>query len=103
MADLDGQLVDHRVLDRHIRSYALRHQRLYADNWACAEAMPSEEEIARIRSLIGRITAGLDDLDPADRASIDRAVEAVRAHRAVGIAMPEARRVPVDLRPRRHP
>jgi hypothetical protein len=31
MADLDGQLVDHRVLDRHIRSYALRHQRLYAD------------------------------------------------------------------------
>src|SRR5579875_2341883 len=75
----------------------------YLDDRARAEAMPSEEEIGRIRSLIGRITAGLDDLDPADRVSVDRAVEAVRAHRAVGIAMPQARRVPVDLRPRRKP
>jgi len=37
MADLDGQLVDHRVLDRHIRSYALRHQRLYADTVSVSE------------------------------------------------------------------
>ena len=65
--------------------------------------MPSEEEIGRIRTVISRITAGLEGFDPADRASIDRAVEAIRAHRAVGIAMPRARRVPVDLRPRRQP
>ena len=93
----------HAYLDDLLRN----RERLLAandiDDWARAEAMPSEEEIARIRSLIGRITAGLDDLDPADRASIDRAVEAVRAHRAVAIAMPQARRVPVDLRPRRQP
>ena len=93
----------HAYLDDLLRN----RERLLAatdiDDWARAEAMPSEEEIGRIRSLIGRITAGVDDLDPADRASIDRAVEVVRAHRAVAVAMPQARRVPVDLRPRRHP
>ena len=40
--------------------------------------MPSEEEIGRIRTVISRITAGLEGFDPADRASIDRAVEAIR-------------------------
>jgi integrase len=93
----------HAYLDDLLRN----RERLLAasdiDDWARAEAMPSDEEIRRIRSLITRVTAGLADLDPADRASIDRAVETVRAHRAVALAMPTVRRVPVDLRPRRHP
>jgi len=92
----------HAYLDDLLRN----RERLLAatgiDEWARGEAMPSEEEIGRIRSLIGRVTAGLDDLEAADRASIDRAIEVVRRHRAVALAMPQVRRVPVDLRPRRH-
>ncbi|MGH9622570.1 MAG: hypothetical protein ACRD45_23040, partial [Bryobacteraceae bacterium] len=71
------------------------------DDWARAEAMPSENEIKRIRTLIARVKAGLDGLSEAERASIDGAIEVVRHHRAVSIAMPALRRVPVDLRPKR--
>ncbi len=71
------------------------------EDWARREAMPSEEEIGRIRALISRVKAGLDDLSPEGRAGIAEAVEVVRRHRAVSVAMPQTRRVPVDLRPRR--
>ena len=63
--------------------------------------MPSEEEISRIRGLIARVKAGLDDLSPEERAGIAEAVEVVRRHRAVTVAMSQTRRVPVDLRPTR--
>jgi hypothetical protein len=72
------------------------------DEWARSEAMPSEEEITRIRQLISRVKAGLDDLDGDERASLEQAVAAVRHHRAVALGMPQARRVPVNLRPERH-
>ena len=72
------------------------------DEWARSEAMPSEEEISRIRQLISRVKAGLDGLDEDERASLDQAVAAVRHHRAVALGMPQARRVPVNLRPERH-
>jgi hypothetical protein len=93
----------HAYLDDLLRNRERLLSATDIDDWARAEATPSEEEIERIRSLIGRITAGLEDLDPADRSSIDRAVETVRAHRGVAVAMPQTRRVPVDLRPRRQP
>ncbi|MGH8296840.1 MAG: tyrosine-type recombinase/integrase, partial [Steroidobacteraceae bacterium] len=73
------------------------------DDWARQEAMPSDEEIARIRRLIGRVKAGLDGLSADERAGIDLAIETVRRHRAVALGMPEVRRVPVDLRPGRQP
>ncbi|MDQ6783051.1 MAG: tyrosine-type recombinase/integrase [Actinomycetota bacterium] len=93
----------HAYLDDLLRN----RERLLAateiDEWARTEAMPSEEEIGRVRTLIARVTAGLDDLSTEERAGIDSAVEVLRRHRAVALAMPQMRRVPVDLRPRRHP
>ncbi|MDP1803904.1 MAG: site-specific integrase [Acidimicrobiales bacterium] len=71
------------------------------DEWARGEAMPSEEEIGRIRSLISRVKAGIDDLTAEERAGVEEAVEVVRRHRAVTLGMPGIRRVPVDLRPPR--
>jgi len=71
------------------------------DEWARGEAMPSEEEISRIRGLITRVKAGLADLTDDERAGIEDAVDVVRRHRAVTLAMPDVRRVPVDLRPTR--
>lgn len=73
------------------------------DDWARREAMPSEEEIGRVRRLIARVKAGLDDLSDDERAGVEEAVEVVRRHRAVSIGMPRSRRVPVDLRPDRRP
>jgi integrase len=61
------------------------------DDWARAEAMPSEEEITRIRRLIAKITGDLDQLTPAERAQADEAITVVRRHRAVMIGMPRTR------------
>jgi hypothetical protein len=72
------------------------------DEWARTEAMPSEEEISRIRRLITRIKAGLEDLSDDERTSINEAVEIIRRHRAVAIGMPRVRRVATDLRLERH-
>ena len=71
------------------------------DEWARAEAMPSEEEIIRVRRLIARVHAGLEDLTDDKRAHIDTAVAAVRRHRTVMIGMPRVRQVAPDLRPER--
>ena len=40
------------------------------DEWARADAMPSDEEITRIRRLINRIKTTLDDLTPQERAEV---------------------------------
>jgi integrase len=61
------------------------------DAWARAEATPSQQEIARVRRLINRITSGLTDLDAADRALVDNAVATVRRHRATMLGMPRTR------------
>ena len=54
----------HAYLDDLLRT----RERLLAttdlDDWARAEAMPSEEEIRRIRRLIDQIRNGLDELEP---------------------------------------
>jgi len=70
------------------------------DQWAHAEAMPSEEEITRIRRLIARIRAGLDELAPQDREHVEQAVTVVRRHRSVMLGMPRIRQTLPDLRPR---
>ncbi len=71
------------------------------DEWARTEAMPSEDEITRVRRLIARIHSGLHDLTPDEQAHIDAAVAAVRRHRTVMIGMPRIRQVTSDLRPER--
>ncbi len=61
------------------------------DEWARADATPAEEEISRIRRLIGQIKAGIAELPDAERAAIDEAVTIVRRHRSVSLGMPVIR------------
>src|SRR5215211_206652 len=88
----------HAYLDDLLRN----RERLLAandiDDWARTEATPSDEEVTRIRRLISRINADLDELTPEDRAQIEHAVAAVRRHRSVALGMPSIR--PPDLDPR---
>lgn len=71
------------------------------DQWAQAEAMPSEEEITRIRRLIARVNTGLDELTPHDREHVEQAVAVVRRHRTAMLGMPRVRQSLPDLRPER--
>ncbi|MGH8887981.1 MAG: transposase [Egibacteraceae bacterium] len=69
--------------------------------WAQAEAMPSQEEITRVRRLIARIHAGLDELTPQDQAQVERAVDTVRRHRTATLGMPRIRQSLPVIRPER--
>jgi hypothetical protein len=65
------------------------------DDWARAEATPSDEEITRLRQLIRRAEHDLSQLGEADRRQITQAVEAVRAtRRTVHLGMPSVRPLP---------
>jgi integrase len=64
------------------------------DEWARADAIPTDEEITRIRRLINRIKGDVAALDQTERAQIDEAVTVVRRHRAthaVPLGMPTVR------------
>jgi hypothetical protein len=69
------------------------------DEWAKADALPSEEEITRVRRLIARIKAGLGDLTGAEREQVNQAVAVVRQHRAVMLGMPRIRQILPSVRP----
>src|ERR1700682_3943254 len=61
------------------------------DDWARADATPTDEEITRIRRLITRIKGDIADLADTEQARIDDAVATVRRHRAshtVPLGMP---------------
>jgi len=69
------------------------------DDWARADATPTEEEITRIRRLINRIKGDVADLDDAERARIEDAVAIVRRHRAahaVPLGMPSLAATPPE-------
>jgi len=68
------------------------------DQWARAEATPSDDEITRIRRLIARINTGLDELTAQEREHVEQAVAVVRRHRTVMLGMPP--RPPSPTRPR---
>ncbi|MER8118984.1 hypothetical protein [Streptomyces sp. NPDC094031] len=72
-----------------------------ADDWARAEAMPSQEEIRRVRRLINRVKADLDDLTEEEQAQIQQAVAVVRRGRSVMLGMPRVGQPLPDVRPRR--
>jgi len=64
------------------------------DDWARADATPTEEEITRIRRLINRINGDVAELGETERARIEDAVAVVRRHRAahaVPLGMPTVR------------
>jgi integrase len=71
------------------------------DDWARTEATPSDEEITRIRRLIRRISADLEDLTDQDREQIENAVATLRKHRTIALGMPGIR--PPILDPTREP
>ena len=88
----------------HYLADQLRHrERLLAtvdaDDWARAEAMPSEKEITRIRRLIERMKSDLDDLTGAERTEIEDAVATVRRGRAriTHLGMPRVRQPLPDI------
>jgi integrase len=69
------------------------------DDWARADATPTEEEITRIRRLINRIKGDIADLDDTERARIHDAVAIVRRHRAahaVPLGMPSLTAIPPE-------
>ena len=70
------------------------------DDWAKADALPSEEEITRIRRLIARISAGLGQLTAAERAQFDQAITNVRRHRVTTLGIPAPCAVPKPVRKR---
>ncbi len=72
------------------------------DDWARADATPTEEEITRIRRLINRIKGDIADLDDTERARIDDAVAIVRRHHAahtVPLGMPILTTPPAPITP----
>lgn len=74
-----------------------------ADQWATDEAMPSDEEIRRVRRLIERVKTEVNDLDAEDRAQIEQAVATVRRARngVVSLGLPRIRQPLPDIRPDR--
>ncbi|MFI1647291.1 hypothetical protein ACH4XT_10145 [Streptomyces avidinii] len=74
-----------------------------ADDWARTQAMPSNEEIGRVRRLIDRVSSDLDQLTAEDRAQIEQAVALVRRSRTVHLGMPRVGQPLPDVRPPRNP
>ncbi len=64
------------------------------DEWARADATPAEEEITRIRRLIGCVKNDLTRLSDPERARVGEAVTVIRKHRAVSLGMPSVRITP---------
>ncbi|WP_432137176.1 tyrosine-type recombinase/integrase [Streptomyces sp. bgisy154] len=91
----------HAYLDDLLRTREKLLAMTAADDWARAEAMPSEEEIRRVRRLVRRVTEDLDQLTDAERAEIQQAAAIVRKNRQGFLGMPRVRQPQPDLRPER--
>lgn len=89
-------------LQAHLEDLLRNRERLLAtqdlEDWARTEALPSQDEITRIRRLIAKIEAGLDELTPEQQAEIEHAVTTVRRHRTVALGMPRIRQPLPDIR-----
>jgi integrase len=82
LPDLEGYLADLLRNRERIASMTT------ADAWAKREAMPSEEEISRVRHLIRKIKSELESLTEEEQAEIREAVALVRRSRQVNLGMP---------------
>lgn len=84
-------------LERYLADLLRHRERLAAtvdaDEWARSEALPSDEEIKRIRRLIERMKGDLDELTEQEQAQIEGATAIVRRGRGtiVGLGMPRIR------------
>ena len=69
------------------------------DDWAKTDALPSEEEIRRVKDLIHRVKQHLDDLTDDERAEIQQASTIVRRTRRITtLGLPGVRVTQPDLR-----
>ncbi|MEU8965250.1 tyrosine-type recombinase/integrase [Streptomyces sp. NPDC048491] len=93
-------------LQAHLADLLRNRERLMsafeADDWARTQAMPSQEEIDRVRRLIDRVSSDLDQLTAEDRAQIEQAVTLVRRSRTVHLGMPRIGQPLPDVRPPRN-
>ena len=81
------------ALEAYERQLVSTRERLLAESevdglegWARAAAMPSEEEIERVRYLIGRIRETLGELEPEERAELGALLVAERTNRSAILA-----------------
>ncbi|MFI8186260.1 hypothetical protein ACIF70_38055 [Actinacidiphila glaucinigra] len=90
-------------LEAYLADLLRNRERLAAaidtDEWAKKEAMPSDEEILRVRRLISRVKADLDNLTDDERAHVQAAVSVVRRGRTVLVGMPRVRALAPATRP----
>ncbi len=90
-------------LQAHLDDLLRNREKLLAtqdlEDWARTEALPSQNEISRIRRLISKVEAGLDELTPEHRTEIEEAIAVVRRHRTVTLGMPRIRQPLPDIRP----
>jgi predicted nucleic acid-binding Zn-ribbon protein len=85
-------------LDMLLRNRERVRAAVELEDWARAEAMPSDQEISRVRQLIRRAETDLEQLSEEERGQIEEACQVVRAARqAVYLGMPTIR--PPDLDP----
>jgi len=68
------------------------------DDWARAEATPSDQEIDRLRKLIRRVETDFDALTGEEQQQIREAVAMLRRTRTVNIGVPGIRTAEPDLR-----
>src|SRR4029079_18801776 len=83
-------------LTAHLDDLLRTRERLAAaidglDDWARADATPTQQEITRIRRLITRINGDLDQTNDIARVAIEDAVPLTRRPRAAHLGMPAAR------------
>jgi len=79
-------------LDTLLRNRERVRAAVELEEWARAEAMPSEAEITRVRALIRKVEADLERLGDAERCQVDEACRVVRATRqVVQLGMPTVR------------
>ncbi|MEU4420992.1 site-specific integrase [Actinoplanes sp. NPDC024001] len=94
-------------LERYLADLLRHRERLTAtinaDEWARNEAIPSDDEITRIRRLIDRMKADFADLTSDEKAQINDAVTLVRRARrgVIGLGLPRVRQPLPDVRPER--
>jgi hypothetical protein len=84
-------------LDQLLRNRERVRTAVELEDWARAEAMPSDEEIGRVRALIRRVETDLEQLSDDERQQIEDACRVVRATRTVvHLGMPTVRPPALD-------
>ncbi|MFE1556710.1 tyrosine-type recombinase/integrase [Streptomyces sp. NPDC058734] len=92
-------------LERHLSDLLQSRERIAAlttaDEWAKAEAMPSEHEIRRMRQLIANVKETLAVLPPDEQDKVQESMVTIRKSRAVMLGMPRVGPTVPDVRPER--